>query len=216
MRTRPRLSTLAALALVAAALSSAAPAQQENTEYRTLGTPQPTASPGKIEVIEFFSYGCPHCAEFYPLVSSWQTGLAKDVVFRRVPVGFGRPAWVNLQRAFYALQASGDFPKLDAALFQAIHEERQQLFDQGALTEWVGRMGGHADAFTSAYGSFGINSQTVQADKLAEDYEVTGVPTMAVDGRFLAQGSNFSELLANTDKLIAKVRAEHAAAAKKK
>src|SRR5215470_872634 len=79
---------------------------QEGTTFRTISPPQPTSSPGKIEVIEFFSYGCPHCAHFYPMLESWLAKQPKDVVLRKVPVGFNRDLWVNLQRAYYALQAS--------------------------------------------------------------------------------------------------------------
>jgi len=216
-----------ALLLSMGALAAAAPwrprvwAQQEGTDYRTLEPPQPTDNPAKIEVLEFFSYACPHCAHFAPLVSSWDAKQPKDVMFRRVPVGFDRPQWVNLQRAFYALQASGDFARLDGALFHAIHEEQQPLFDEQNLAAWVGRNGGHADQFTAAYVSFGVNNQTVQADKLVSDYLIDSVPTMAVDGRYVAmadpapgESAYLVQLLANTDKLIARVRAARAAAVK--
>jgi thiol:disulfide interchange protein DsbA len=201
------------LALLTLAVTVPSYAQTENTDYRVLNPPQmPASPPGKIEVLEFFSYGCPHCAEFYPLVNTWQAKLPKDVVFRRVPVGFNRPAWVNLQRAYFALQAGGDLPKLDGALFQAIHEQRLPLYEEPALAEWVGKMGGNADKFTAAYSSFGINNLTVQADQMSEEYQVSGVPTMAVAGKYLAMGENFTQILANTDKLIAKARAEEVAA----
>jgi protein dithiol oxidoreductase (disulfide-forming) len=220
MSRRTLLLQLSALAAATQWLR-AARAQPNGTDYRSLEPPQPTDSPGKIEVLEFFSYACPHCAHFAPLVSTWDVKLPKDVVFRRVPVGFDRPPWVNLQRAFYALQASGDFARLDAALFHAIHEEQQPLFDEQNLAAWVGRSGGHAEQFSAAYVSFGVNNQTVQADKLASDYLIDSVPAMAVDGKYVAMAdptpgetAYLQQLLANTDKLIAKVRAERAATAK--
>jgi protein dithiol oxidoreductase (disulfide-forming) len=214
------LSTGGALVAVAAPLRQVR-AQQPGTDYRTLEPPQPTGTPGKIEVIEFFSYACPHCAHFSPLVDAWDTKLPKDVVFRRVPVGFDRPQWINLQRAFYALQASGDSARLDGALFHAIHEEQQPLFDEQNLSAWVARNGGHGDQFSAAYVSFGVNNQTVQADKLASDYLIDSIPAMAVDGKYVAladpangETAYLQQLLANTDKLIAKVRAERAGTAK--
>ena len=220
MSRRVLLLRIGALAAVAPWLR-AARAQQEGTDYRSLEPPQPTGSPGKIEVIEFFSYACPHCAHFFPLVNAWDAKLPKDVTFRRVPVGFDRPQWVNLQRAFYALQASGDFARLDGALFQAIHEQQQPLFDEQNLAAWVGRSGGHAEQFSAAYVSFGVNNQTVQADKLASDYLIDSIPAMAVDGKYVAladpapgETAYLQQLLANTDKLIVKVRAERAATAK--
>ncbi len=215
MRIRHPVMSLAGAVLALAAVLGGPPAlaQVEGTNYSVLSPPQPTQSPGKIEVVEFFSYACPHCAEFYPLVSTWLAMQPKDVAFRRVPVGFERPPWINLQRAYFALLASGDFNRLDGALFAAIHQQQQPLFDEAALADWVGKNGGNAEKFAAAYTSFGINNQTVQADKMAEDYRITGVPTMVVEGKYAALGNTLSELLSNTDKLIAKVRAEHAAAA---
>jgi len=184
----------------------------EGTDYRKIEPAQPTASPGKIEVIEFFSYMCPHCNEFYPLVTTWAAKLPKNVVFRRVPVGFNRPPWINLARAYYALQASGDLDKLDGALFHAIHEQHLQLFEEPSLTDWVAKNGGNADRFAAAYTSFGVNNQTVQADQLAENYRIEAVPTMAVNGEYQALGKNLAEILANTDRLIAQAHTEARAA----
>jgi protein dithiol oxidoreductase (disulfide-forming) len=207
------LLALCVLASIATGNPSAVHAQGvAGTDYRKIQPPQPTTTPGKIEVIEFFSYMCPHCKEFYPLVSTWEAQLPKNVVFRRVPVGFNRPAWVNLARAYYALQVSGDLDKLDGALFRAIHEEHLQLFDEPSLADWVGKNGGHAEQFAAAYTSFGVNNQTVQADQLAEKYAIEAVPTMAVNGEYLAMGSKFAEILANTDRLIAQVQTEARAA----
>src|SRR5579863_2833218 len=216
MRFPVRALSVIACVLATAAVLRPAPlrAQAEGTEYRLLAPAQPTLSPGKIEVVELFSYACPHCAEFAPLLATWKATLAKDVVFRRVPVGFDRPPWINMQRAYYALLASGDLERLDAKLFTAIHQQNLPLFQEQALFDWIGKNGGDVQKFTAAYTSFGINNQTVQADKMAEDFQITGVPTMAVDGRYVALGDTQLELLANTDKLIARVRAEHAAAAK--
>src|SRR5271156_5595546 len=107
MRIRHHVMTLAGAVLALAAVLGGAPAlaQVEGTNYSVLSPAQPTQSPGKIEVVEFFSYACPHCAEFYPLVSTWLAMQPKDVAFRRVPVGFERPPWINLQRAYFALLA---------------------------------------------------------------------------------------------------------------
>ena len=164
-----------------------------------------------------FPYACPHCAHFYPLLESWLAKQPKDVVLRKVPVGFNRDLWVNLQRAYYALQASGDLEKLDGKLFHAIHEEHLQLFDEQSLTDWVGKNGGHADKFAAAYTSLGVNTQTVQADTMAERYGIEGVPSLAVNGQYVAvsiaqvEQQSLTERLANTDQLIARVRGEQAA-----
>ena len=216
MSSRSRSLTLAALMLcVAGAMLPPANAQlAEGADYRRVSPPHPTSSPGKIEVLEFFSYGCPHCAKFFPLVSAWAAKLPKDVVFRRVAVSYGRPAWTNLARAYYALEATGQLARFDGPLFNAIHDEHLQLFDAQTIADWIGKKGGDADKFTGAYTSFGINNQTVQADQLVEDYQVDAVPTLEINGRYvlLSPGAaadeeqTFKELLAHADEMIARVR----------
>jgi protein dithiol oxidoreductase (disulfide-forming) len=217
IRSRAVALALCALAAVALGKGAAAATLAEGKDFRTLAPARPTASPGKIEVIEFFSYACPHCAHFFPLVNAWQAKLPKDVAFRRVPVGFRRQEWINLQRTFYALQATGDLARLDGALFYAIHEEQQPLMYEPTIAEWVGKNGGDAQKFTTAYTSFGVNNQTVQADQMAEDYAIDSIPAMAVDGKYVAMADPqrgelgyLQQLLENTDELIARVRAEHA------
>jgi thiol:disulfide interchange protein DsbA len=222
MPTRIRSLTLALLCLSAAAACAPAWAQlTEGRDYRALTPPRPTSSPGKIEVVEFFSYGCPHCSKFHPLVSAWAAKLPKDVLFRRVAVSYGRPPWVNLARTYYALDATGDLNKLDGALFHAIHDEHLNLFDEQSIADWVGKQGGDAGKFANAYVSFGVNNQTVQADQLVEDYGIDGIPALEVNGRYVVispsqaadEEQTFRELLALTDKVIAKARAERPAPA---
>jgi protein dithiol oxidoreductase (disulfide-forming) len=227
MPTRTCSLTLAVLCLSATALAAGAPAPTpliEGQDYRELRPARPTSSPGKIEVLEFFSYGCPHCAKFSPLVSAWAAALPKDVVFKRLPVSYGRPAWMNLARAYYSLEATGDLKKLDALVFHAIHDEQQNLFDEQALADWVGRQGGDAARFTNAYASFGVNNQTVQADQMVEDFGIAAIPTLVVNGRYVVvsppqsadEEQTFRELLSLTDKVIALARggAPRAAASK--
>ena len=222
MPTRSRSLILTALCLAATALAAAAPGAgtpapaplAAGSDYRLLTPPRPTSSPGKIEVIEFFSYGCPHCAKFAPLVSAWAAALPKDVAFRRVPVSFGRMPWTNLSRAYYSLEATGDLKKLDAALFHAIHDENQSLFDEQSIADWVGGHGGDAARFANAYVSFGVNNQTVQADQMAEDYRIEGIPSLVVNGRYVVvspgesadEEQTFREMLVRTDKVIALAR----------
>jgi thiol:disulfide interchange protein DsbA len=222
MPTRSRCLTLAVLCLTAAATCAPAWAQlTEGRDYRALTPSRPTSSPGKIEVVEFFSYACPHCRKLYPLVSAWAAKLPKDVLFKRVAVSYGRPPWVNLARAYYALDATGDLDRLDGALFHAIHDEHLNLFDEQAIAGWVGKQGGDAGKFADAYVSFGVNNQTVQADQLVEDYGIDGIPALEVNGRYVVisptqaadEEQTFRELLALTDKVIAKARAERPAPA---
>jgi protein dithiol oxidoreductase (disulfide-forming) len=219
MRTTRNLVRL--LCFLGVLLISSAPraALEEGRNFSALVPPQPTSQHGKIEVVEFFSYACPHCARFYPLLNAWVAKLPPDVLFRRVPVGFNRDAWVNLQRAYYALDATGDLARLDGPLFRAIHEERKPLFDASSIADWVGRNGGDADKFTAAYVSLTINKQSFQADQMTEEFRIAGVPALAIDGRYVAhaagspdEGQALKDLLANADELIARVRGERGTA----
>jgi len=218
MPTRIRSLTLTMLCLAAAALAPGAPARAqlvEGHDYRLLTPPRPTSSPGKIEVVEFFSYACPHCAKFNPLVSAWVAKQPKDVAFKRVAVSYGRPPWMNLSRTYYALESTGDLKKLDAGLFRAIHDDHQNLFDEQSIADWVGKEGGDATRFANAYVSFGVNNETVQADQMAEDYGIDAIPTLAVNGRYVVisptqaadEEQTFRDLLVLTDKVIAMARA---------
>ena len=207
-------NSLIALALVVLSVPALA-AVTAGTDYRVIDPPQHPDAAGKIEVIEFFSYGCPHCNEFYPLISAWAAKLPKDVVFKRVATGLGRTAWTNLAKTYYALEATGDLNRLDAQLFHAIHEEHQPLFDEKAISQWVGQHGVDVVKFNTAFESFGVNTKLNQAEGMVENYKVDGVPALAIDGKYLILGSSFEQMLANADGVIAKVRAERAAAAHK-
>jgi len=209
-----------ALMLILLVVSPALQAEPvEGKNFTTLAPPQPTSQHTRIEVVEFFSYACPHCAHFHPLLSAWVAKLPPDVLFRRVPVGFNRDPWINLQRAYYALDATGDLARLDGPLFHALHEERKPLVDESSIADWVGHNGGNADKFTAAYTSLAVNKESFQADQMAEEYHVEGVPALAIDGRYLAHAEPsadeeqaLKDLLANVDELIARVRKDRGGA----
>ena len=170
------------------------------------------ASPkDKIEVIEFFSYGCNHCSDFHPLISKWAEKLPKDVSFRRVPVSFNRPEWARLAKIYYALEATGDLAKLDAAVFMAIHEQRVQFKTDEAVFAWVASKGADAKKFAEAFSAFSMQAKIQRADQDATAARIGGVPALAVDGKFLINNeaaSNYEDLLRITDSVIAKARQE--------
>jgi protein dithiol oxidoreductase (disulfide-forming) len=204
------------LALVCVVLSVPLRAAElvEGTDYRTLEPAQHSdAPPGKIEVLEFFSYGCPHCYEFYPLISAWEAKLPKDVVFKRVATGMGRTAWTNLAKAYYTLESTGDLNRLDAQIFRAIHEEHAPLFDEKAISEWAAKHGVEQGKFITAFDSFGVNTKLNQAEKMVESYKIDGVPAIAVGGQYVVIANSFEQMLGNASALIAKVRAERGGAA---
>jgi protein dithiol oxidoreductase (disulfide-forming) len=176
-------------------------------DYVVLGVPQRQDTKGKIEVIEFFSWGCPHCYDFYPLLTRWLSTLPKDATFRRVPVGMGHPEWDNLARAYFALQSTGDLARLDLPIFEAIHRDHLPLFDEQNITTWVGKHGVNVAKFTEAFRSFGVDTSLGQSEQALIGYQVNAIPTLAIGGRYVVAG-NHDTMLAVSDELIAKVRAE--------
>ena len=182
-------------------------------DYVVLSTPQRQESNGKIEVVEFFSWGCPHCYEFYPMLSRWLSTLPKDAGFKRVPVGLGHPEWEALARAYYALQATGDVERLNSKIFEDIHRNHEWFYDETSITAWVGKHGVNVAKFTEAFRSFNVNMTVGQAEQRAEDYRIPGVPTLAIAGKYTVDGDQ-AKMLTTSDQLIVMVRAANKPAAK--
>ncbi|AXS81117.1 thiol:disulfide interchange protein DsbA/DsbL [Dechloromonas sp. HYN0024] len=193
-----------------AALTVATPSMAQNAgkDFTPITPAQPTENAAKIEVLEFFSYGCPHCADFNPLLIAWAAKQPADVVVKKVPITFGRAAWANIAKLYYTLEITGDLARLEASVFQAIHGERVNLFDEKTLNEWVVKKGVDAKKFAETFNSFGVMSKVSRADQMAMAYKITGVPALAVEGKFLIGDIGFNEKLVVADKLIAKARAE--------
>lgn len=195
-------------------LSMALPAQAQpaaGREFSAIEPAQVTDNPAKIEVVEFFSYGCPHCSDFNPILHKWSAKLPVDVSFKRVPISFGRAQWANLAKFFYALEAIGELEKHDAAVFEALHAKGLKLYDDKSILEWVAARGIDAKKFSDAYSSFGVASKVKRGDQMAQAYKISGVPALAVDGKYLVLNEGITsheELVARTDKVIDKVRAE--------
>jgi len=182
----------------------------QGRDYRLVQPPQPTSAPGKIEVIEFFSYGCPHCANFHPEVTRWAKALPEDTVFVRVPVAFGRRPWGQLVRAFYALEATGDLAKVDDAIFKAIHEEGKQLVDQDSIAAWLAQQGVDATKFRNAFNSFDVSRKSQRAEQMSREYGVSGVPHLVINGKYGVIGQ---DRLRIADELIERERAAKASSA---
>ena len=208
---------MALMMLVAVGLAQAQP--KEGVEYRELSTAVPTDYPGKIEVIEFFWYGCPHCYKFEPVIEPWLKKLPKDVQFRRVPAMFNEE-WARGGRAFFALEAIGEGERLHKPLFDAVHTgSRLRVADEAALTEWLGKQGVDTKKFAAAYRSFSVEGKLKRAAQLTQAYKIEGVPSMAVNGKYLVVTDNlnsFEQLLSVADYLIEKSRKSAGKAAAKK
>ncbi|MGF1643675.1 MAG: thiol:disulfide interchange protein DsbA/DsbL [Thiotrichales bacterium] len=205
------LATLGAFAL---------PAQANvpvlGSDFELVQPPQTSAEGDVIEVLEFFSYGCPHCMEFHPIVMDWATRLPKDVSFKRVPVSFNRAAWANLARLYYALQATGDLARLDEDVFRALHHERVKLFTQPAIVAWVKKNGVDEKRFVNAFESLGATSRLKRDEQRVVEYNVQSVPLLTIDGRYSVVAKNaktFRDHLAIADALLEQARAERKSAA---
>lgn len=182
-------------------MASAAPVQ--GTDYQLISPPQTSATAGKVEVIEFFSYGCPHCFHMQPLLKKWQKAeLPANAVLVRVPVAFGRREWGQLVRAYYTLEATGDLERLDDKLFDAIHQQHQQLFDLESLTAWAAQNGVDAAKFRTIYNSPEVTTKAMRADQMSRDYKIEGVPTITVAGKYKALGKDYPDMLRITRELV--------------
>ena len=176
-------------------------------DFSVIEPAQPTNDPTRIEVVEFFSYGCPHCHDLNPLIQKWAGNLPRDVLFTRVPVSFN-PFYKLMARFFYALDATGDLSRLDAAVFTAIHDKGLKLVSEKSITEWVVSQGVDARRFSEAWNSFSINARMTRADQMTQSHRIQGVPAIAVDGRYLVGGKSLQELLDLADQVIALRRDE--------
>lgn len=201
------------LALAFAGNVAAAP-PQAGKEYEVLATPQPsTAPPGQVEVLEFFSYACPHCFSLESGLSGWRARHQGRIAFARVPALFN-PGWAELGRAYYTAETLGVLDKVHDKIFSAIHVERGPVFsalndslraarmrdeaaakqahealEQALAALFEKHAGVSAEAFRNAYGSFAVTAKVQRADTLARRFQITGVPTMIVAGAYKTDGS---------------------------
>jgi len=182
---------------------------EDGHEYKTLDKRVPTeVAAGKVEVIEFFWYSCPHCNAFEPQLEAWVKKLPPDVVFRRIPVAF-RDDFVPQQRLFYALDALGKVDEMQARVFRAIHVEKLPLTKEEPIVEWVGKNGIDKAKFKEVYNSFSVSTKARKATQVQEQFQVEGVPALGVAGRWYTDGSmsgNMTRALQVTDFLVAEAR----------
>ena len=199
--------------LAASGLALAGPLQaqrafQAGQDFRPLAKPAPVEAPaGRIEVVEFFWYSCPHCNAFEPQLESWSKRLPKDVVLRRVPVAF-RPDFEPQQRLFYTLESLGRLD-LHGKVFQTLHQQRQPLQNEEAILAWLQAQGLDRAKAQAAYQSFGITTKIRRALLLQEAYEVEGVPALGVAGRFYTDGQMAGDMpraIQVVESLVARLR----------
>jgi thiol:disulfide interchange protein DsbA len=177
-----------------------------NAKFVNVNPPQPT-EPGKIEVLEFFSYGCPHCAVLEPMVQTWRKTLPSDVALYGVPVAFNA-GMKPLQFLYYALDAVGR-SDLHPLVFKAIHDEKKRIFTEPAIVDWVASQGVNRTQFQAAFNSFGVQSKAQRADQLAKAYGLQGTPSIAVAGRFMtspSEAGGYQQTVDEANRLVNQVR----------
>ncbi len=191
-----------------AAAQGAAP--REGTHYVKLSTPAPVSLPAgkKIEVVEFFWYGCPHCYAFEPILEPWARQLPADVAFRQVPVGFMAQHQLH-QRLFYALEETGQLEKLHRKVFASIHQQGKRLARESEIADFANANGADGAKLLQAMKGFGVTTKSNRAKQLTDAYKIDGVPAIGIHGRFYTAASlagGHERALAVTDFLIQQSR----------
>jgi thiol:disulfide interchange protein DsbA len=177
--------------------------------YDTLDPVQPSDSPGKVEVLEFFFYTCPHCNAIEPLIEKWRKTLPDSVVFKSVPVAFNA-SMHDMQKLYYTLEALGRLD-LHPQVFKAIHEQHKNLTQAKDIIDWAAAQGLDRQAFTDAFNSFGVQTKVARADEMTKSYHVEGTPTLAIGGRYLTSPSNtgtYQGAVDEADKLVKQLLAQ--------
>ena len=184
-------SAVAASTLALPATPALAQARQfkEGKDYKRLDKPvAPDAPAGKVDVIEFFWYSCPHCNAFEPTLDAWIKAAPKDLSIRRVPVAFNA-SFIPQQKLYYALEGLGQLEALHAKVFRAVHVEKQKLAKDDEIFAWIAKQGVDAAKFKEIYTSFTVSNQVRRASQLQDAYGVEGVPSMGVAGKYYTDGT---------------------------
>jgi len=157
-------------------------------DYVQIVPPQPGESANKIEVVEFFYYGCSHCYDLEPALSNWLKRKPADVAFRQQPAVF-RENWIPLTKTYFALDALGLLPAFNDKVYSAVHNDGLGLSDEATMSKWIGQQGVDPVKFGEAYRSFAVQNQVQRAIQITRDYQVKGTPSIAVAGKYLTSPS---------------------------
>ena len=178
----------------------------EGKNYTRLAEVQATQAGDKIEVLEFFWYGCPHCYKFEPTIANWQKNKPDNIKFIRIPAPLN-PSWMPHTKAYYALETMGKGEQYHEALFSAIHVDRKRLYDMPAITKFLVSQGVDEKIFTSSVNSFAVEMRARQAHKISKSYNLSGVPMLAVNGKYTIsaqQAGGYQEMIDTVNHLVKK------------
>jgi thiol:disulfide interchange protein DsbA len=192
-----------ALFISGAALADA----QLGKDYSLLNPAQPTGTK-KIEVLEFFFYGCSHCFHLHPLLSAWEKTMPRDVELTFVPTIF-RDSWEPMANTFYALESMGQQQQLHDALYRAWNEENLALTDADKIADFVTKHGVDRAKFTAAYNSFSMQSKVTRAKQMIRSYGINGTPTLVVDGKYVIEGLQPEDTIRALKVVIVMARKAH-------
>lgn len=171
--------------------------------------PQPSDTTGKIEVLEFFAYTCPHCKAIQPMVEEWSKTLPDDVVLKHVPVAFNA-SMADLQKLYYTLEAMNRVD-LHSKVFAAIHDQRKRIYTGDAIADWAAEQGLDRKAFTDTFNSFGIQAKVNRANELARAYKIEGTPTLAIGGKYITSPTltnSYEGTVTEAQRLVEQVRGQ--------
>lgn len=183
------------------AIAAVAQEYTEGTEYLRLSTPQPTSTTDdKIEVVELFWYGCPHCHELEPFIAEWLETKPDDVEFVRLPAIVG-PRWEPLAQAYFTAELLGILDQTHLAMFESIHVKKQKYTDEEQIMEFFVSQGVSEEDFRNAYNSFAVSVKMNNAKLMTRRYAITGVPTVIINGKFSTAGK-YAKGNANLIKVI--------------
>ena len=201
--------------LVAALLLFASAAQaalELGKDYKLLNPPQP-ASTKKIEVLEFFSYGCSHCFHLQSSVGEWEKTMPKDVELHYVPTIFSSSA-EPFARTYFALESMKQLPKMHEAVYKAIHQDNIELFDFAGIANFVVKRGLNREEFSAAYNSFSVQNDVERVKQMIRTYGINGTPALIVDGKYQISGLQPAEMIRVLKEVIEMARKQHRAPAK--
>ncbi len=198
-------SLVVALALMASGTALAE--AQLGKDYTLLNPPQPTNTK-KIEVLEFFFYGCSHCYHLHPLLSAWKKTMPRDVELSYVPTVF-RDSWEPMAYTYYALESMGEQAQLHDALYRAWNEDNIILVDEDKIADFVSKHGVDRAKFTAAYDSFAMKSMVTRAKQMIRNYGINGTPTLVVDGKYVIEGLQPEDTIQALKRVIVMARKTH-------
>lgn len=180
---------------------------QLGKEYKLLNPPQPTHSGNKVEVLEFFFYGCIHCFHLHPKLSAWEKTMPRDVELTFVPTIF-RDSWAPMANTFYSLQFMGQRKRLDDALYNAWNVDNVDLSDEARIAAFLSKHGVDSKKFGELYNSFTVETEVMRSKQMVQSYHIMGTPTLIVDGKYVIEGLEPDETIRVLDAVVKRARKE--------